>query len=977
MRTQKKIRNTLLCVLTAFTVLMLLTVLPFAETVAFNDTAGDSQRSESTQANTSHEAASSEKAVSSKESASSEEATSSGETVSSEKPVSSEEAISSEGPASSEEPASGGETASSQRTDAGTPAKTTSAVSALQTGEYQYQDSDIVASVTLSDASAIPGDAQLHVVPITEEKSSAKYREVETQVAQNVQDENQKVTGFLAYDIYFMANGTRYEPEDGNATVTIQYKKELFAPAVKQATDEIKVLHLKDTGDGTEVEDVTKSVDVADLGSDRQTESESAVSSETSSAASSGPSPESGSEVGSESDSQASSDADSVPDDADTVEFETGSFSVFVVTGVGSGSASLQTSLTFRDTGENTDTSVSGTYYLYIECGNYDGYGNAYHNTLKLVVSGGTVTADLTGLYDQNGNKMNNNQGELYRLIDGSYTAILFHCNDSTFSTQYPDDWLCKFKWDSNSAANYHCVKYEQGDEIADNYTVSDFPGTVTVTDGSGALVIAAAAKAGTGFSYSGIMSRLSPVLPFGVFADYFDLSGSEVIGCIAANSATISGNFGNRENIGYYLGSTNTITVNKTYNGSTQKTFRFGLFHAAADSSATDQSGVHVKTLTLPNGGSSSGTVTFDIGSENVADYTVHELDGSDNIIAINGTYDGFTLTKADPGTKTTSSTFNWTSYINSFLSDSTGGQLYGDTSKLVVGSGTVKIDSNGRPYVTLPNGNTITCNGNSVSMERKDSSQFPFQFSEVFNNMKTLSTDFAQALTTDTVVVKNFKASDFTKSENNRFTFTVNNNQMLLINIDATGCSEFSFPSDSQMKINDQSSGGWEQIAKNIIVNIFTKSADSNGTVSYNTYEGKVTNAWRMMGTILAPDAEVHVTSGAYNGRIVAKKIYNDSREIHSCATGTSGENRPWTFINTENANYITLPETGGTGSGLFFSGGGALVLLAAAWAAFRLMRRKKGAHAGTGPFQIFSRALLPRGGPALHWRADGGSG
>ncbi len=131
--------------------------------------------------------------------------------------------------------------------------------------DFEYEDADMIVTANLSDHSAIPANAEFHVEPITKEKDNAAYNDVETQIDKEVQKGHQHVTGFRAYDIYFTANGTRYEPKDGDVTVTIQYKNELFGSTIKKSTDEVKVLHLKKSGDSTVVEDVTKAVDVKDL----------------------------------------------------------------------------------------------------------------------------------------------------------------------------------------------------------------------------------------------------------------------------------------------------------------------------------------------------------------------------------------------------------------------------------------------------------------------------------------------------------------------------------------------------------------------------------------------------------------------------------------------------------------------------------------------------------------------------------------
>ena len=920
-----KRRNKWLCFLLAAIVLILLTALPFAET-ASSPAAGDTSCSESGNSSAADVPKDKgEKTVSGKGISSEEKAASGKEetTSTSSEALPSGKEVSSGGKAPSEKQAGSGESSESGKTI------------------RRFQNDEIAVEAVLSDASELPGDARLCVVPITQEKNSGKYQKIVKQIGENLKEADQTVTGLLAYDIYFSADGTKYEPKDGDVTVTIQYKKQIFSTKVKKSTNTVKVLHLEDTEDGSEVEDVTKSVDVTDLGenaADPESEPSSGMvsgSGSSSACSSSGMVSGTGSSLAEPSSSSAASERDG----ADTVEFTTGSFSVFAVAGVRSREAGIHTSLTFQNPDGSTDTKISGTYYLYVERS-----GDSYRNLVKLDVSGGTASASIAGLYDQNGDQMNHNQDGLYPLTDGDgYGAVLFQYNGNDPSATFDRH----FRWDDNDTQHGY-VRYKNGDDIAEAFTVTEFPGTVTVSNGTGAVNIIAAAKTGIQFSRSDLLSRLKPVLPFAVFADYFDLSGSEVEGCIAANQATICGAFGNTENnISHYSDAANTITVKKIYDGSEPKTFRFGLYRKDTNKRIGE-----IKTLTLPAAGSESGTVAFDVGHEDVDRYTVHELDGDGAVLREGGQYDGFRLTKVTAGKKeTNASTLNWTSYINSFCSDSTGGRLQQPykQNRLVVGKGIPVVSGdpsdNGGKHVACGSGK-FTCDPGQNILNASKSSPMP-DFSGILSSMEELSADLAGAIPTDSVAVKNYKVSDFAHFDNNTFDFTVDNGQMLLINIDATGCKSFQFPNNSKLKVNGQAMGGWVQIAPSIVVNVYTRNQD--GSVS--AYNGIINYAGYMMGTLLAPGAEVHVSTGAYNGRIVACKVYNDRVEIHGVTMGTAGENILWTFVNTAVSGIIALPETGGTGTGLFFGLGGGLILLAAAGIVLRRKRRPREAGGESG--------------------------
>ena len=930
----------LLCVLVAAAVSISLIVLPAALTEGTADPAGggysdgadsgasretvsseptpSSESLESSEPSSSSESlassepsSSSESPASSGPSSSSESPASSGPSSSSESPASSGPSSSSESPASSgpssssESPASSGPSSSSESPASSEPSSSTVSLpdgqpplsGPLDSG-YTYEDKDIAVSAVPSDASALPKGAKLRVAPITDENSKA-YREAEKRVGESIEKENRKITGLLAYDIYFEAGGERIEPEAGAVAVTIQYKGGLFGRKVKKATDEIRVLHLKED----EVEDVTDTVDVAELGGD-QAETKAQTSSQ---------------------------------DAADTVGFVTDSFSTFVVAGITTNDAAINVSMRFvQADGTTLDTNVTGTYYLNIYKAGSNGNGDRYN--LELNITNGQVITEIPQLYQNS---------QLVSVSDGTYSTILYKSS----SGYYPkaDEVVGDGTWFNNHTGS---IQYELHSDIADNYTVTSFsdtiPASVTVKGGSGALEIVATAKTGIQFSAETIMSRLSPVLPFGVFANELHLAGHSET-CVAAHEVYFDngGTIGNDgSNFLYYLSNKNTITVNKTYTGSTQKTFRFGLF----EKGILNPYGV-IKTLTLDDA-KQRGTVTFEIGDKDpYNDYEVNELEDDDTtIIGESDIYDGFTLTTRTPptGKEPNFFTMNTTSYIgtvhgNGFL------QASGDSyppNKLIVGENyqpNTEQPSSDTDFTFYDNSNNSTGSlmiRSKQIIKKASSAELMPNFDEVLGSengvgtLETLSEDLAQALTTDTVVVKSFKASDFTKSENSRFTFTLNDGQMLLVNIDATNCPEFSFPQDSPIVVNNQQqNANWAAIAPRILINVYTKDNHNN----YAAYTGTIGNAFLMVGTLLAPKAEIHMTGSTYNGRLIGDKVYNEGHEIHSCATGTVGDNVTWTFENTETGSLgYTLPMTGGTGTRVFYGAGLGILLFGVALAA-----------------------------------------
>jgi hypothetical protein len=818
--------------------------------------------------------------------------------------------------------------------------------------DFEYEDADIIVTANLSGNTKIPADAEFCVEPITQEKDSAAYKDVATQVDKDVTADHQTVTDFRAYDIYFSGYGTRYEPEAGDATVTIQYKDRIFDSAVKKATDEIKVLHLKKSGGKTKVENVTKAVDVKDLGGSNAKKTNSS----------------------SEAIIKDNGKDGSENIDGDTVEFVTKSFSTFVVTGIGtSKTATITTSLTFENVDGTANTTVSGTYYLYIECANYNGSGSTYRNTLTLTVpkGTGTVSVPLTGLYNQNGQDKNNttNGTLLYPLLDTAssksiYKARLFQYNNPN---QAPPAFDSTFSWQSYTIQNGYFV-YEQNSNIANDFTITTYPQTVTV-NGSGSLGIVATAKAGTPYSLSDIMSALSPTLPFGVFADYFNLV-VHMEGCIAVNTATIHADFGNTDaNYSTYANSSNaTITVKKTYTGSTQKTFWFGLFYN--DKPVADSSGNAIKKYLTLDGNTTAGTVSFQLSSSNCSGYTVNELSSDGTIIDQNNPIDakdGFMLTGATHSSDPSGpSSLNGASYIKDFkditgFTGISGSHQLNSTippkpqNSLVFGNATGKgmMDPTCAPQIRLlweatrqgtnqySSNGQLGCSGSqSITI-----GNIPIDISGTLNNMATLSANLAKAVSTDTVSVVDIDAAN--TLDYATLDIPADPNKMLLLNIDATGYSvsnPLKIPNSVNWIVGGKSltcDKNWIPQATNVVINVYKKS----GSVC-SAFDGEIDNAGYLKGTLLAPCATIGPTSSDYNGRIIAKSAQNDGGEIHSTASGSTGGGVTYQFTNKEyTSTPFTLPETGGGGMAIFYTTGGTVLLFGAILAyAYRLSGKRR---------------------------------
>lgn len=435
---------------------------------------------------------------------------------------------------------------------------------------------------------------------------------------------------------------------------------------------------------------------------------------------------------------------------------------------------------------------------------------------------------------------------------------------------------------------------------------------------------VGAVVKTETQFSADQIRDGLSSVLPYAVFANYFKLT-THFEGCIAAGMAYIGANFGNSDNNYKYCKNSNTVTVKKTYTGSTEKTFLFGLY----DKNDSQIGGI--QSITLP-AGQNSGNTVFHVDSGNVEDLTVKELDSNGKPVAGDDPLDGFTLISSTHGKKRTDFTnMNCTSCIDSMkVADINGNenvsyQMNSTTlpNRLVVGSD-CPINDKGDVIC----GGTYHC-GDPANLQRIASGQkFPIDFKKVLGSLADFSAKLAQASSSSTVMVENV-AADRLKDTNPDIT---TGGKMLLLNIDATDCDYFAFPAQFKLKVNGEESASWAESADNVVVNVYTKK----GGVC-KAYGGKISDVGYVMGIFLAPCATITDTGAVYNGNIAADRVECAPSEIHGVADGFRGESIEWSFENKE-YTPIVLPQTGGPGTSGFFIAGVGLLFLAAALVLFR---------------------------------------
>ena len=133
-----------------------------------------------------------------------------------------------------------------------------------------YEDDQVTVTVSAAENGVIPANAELKVVPITEDKETEdQYKDVEKKLQEKAEEEEYEIAGFLAYDITFVdPDGNETEP-NGEVKVSIDYKQAAIPESVSEEdaqNAEVTVLHLEEDekGEVKEVVDMaqTEKVDV-------------------------------------------------------------------------------------------------------------------------------------------------------------------------------------------------------------------------------------------------------------------------------------------------------------------------------------------------------------------------------------------------------------------------------------------------------------------------------------------------------------------------------------------------------------------------------------------------------------------------------------------------------------------------------------------------------------------------------------------
>lgn len=141
--------------------------------------------------------------------------------------------------------------------------------------ELRYENEEVTVVVSAEQEGAIPEGVSLKVVPVTakDNATKAQYEEVKKQVEAKAEKEENKIAGFLAYDITFVdAQGNEVEP-NGSVKVSMEYKKGVIPEGLSEenAKDaDVTVYHLEEDENGNVK-------DVVDMGAAKQVKELSAT----------------------------------------------------------------------------------------------------------------------------------------------------------------------------------------------------------------------------------------------------------------------------------------------------------------------------------------------------------------------------------------------------------------------------------------------------------------------------------------------------------------------------------------------------------------------------------------------------------------------------------------------------------------------------------------------------------------------------
>lgn len=124
-----------------------------------------------------------------------------------------------------------------------------------------YEDDDVTVTVTLTEESMIPAEAELVVLPITEESDKIEFDALAVKAGEAALDEDQVISDIRFYNISFKLNGENIEPAEGSVKVSIRFNNPVFSMDDMKRASDLKVLHFEDGGAVVDVTDVIENAE--------------------------------------------------------------------------------------------------------------------------------------------------------------------------------------------------------------------------------------------------------------------------------------------------------------------------------------------------------------------------------------------------------------------------------------------------------------------------------------------------------------------------------------------------------------------------------------------------------------------------------------------------------------------------------------------------------------------------------------------
>lgn len=134
---------------------------------------------------------------------------------------------------------------------------------AAKVTSYTYEDDSVIVKAELSEAGAVPSEAELRIRTITDsEEQKDRYESITAYLTEKSNESQFVIDGFMAFEIYFVYDGEEILPSKGDVSVSVEYKQENVPDAYLNSTQEGKEVKLYQLQEGGS--DVAK-LSVADM----------------------------------------------------------------------------------------------------------------------------------------------------------------------------------------------------------------------------------------------------------------------------------------------------------------------------------------------------------------------------------------------------------------------------------------------------------------------------------------------------------------------------------------------------------------------------------------------------------------------------------------------------------------------------------------------------------------------------------------